>query len=127
LTIATDQRRDVVTSFLLLVGIPLDRRGCLRQERPPPVRDRLDLCEDLRFLFRRKIRPPVGELVELALELGPELPVCSSCCIRRVAKSSRTPSMIHADTTMAVDTITVLMRKRPIGPRPESTAGEVGS
>src|SRR6476469_7942448 len=61
-------------SFLLLVGIALDRCGCLRQERPPPVRDRLDLREDLRFLFRRKIRPPVGELVELALELGPELP-----------------------------------------------------
>src|SRR4051812_13718891 len=62
--------RTRASSLLWLVRIALDRRGGFLQERPPPVRDRFDLREDLRFLLRRNIRPPVGELVQLALELG---------------------------------------------------------
>jgi hypothetical protein len=82
---------------LRLGRISLDGRGRFEQERPPPVCDHLDLRQDLRFLFGREVRLRVGELIELVLELGPELPAPSdvadrsersNCCIRRSAKSS---------------------------------------
>src|SRR4051794_29864163 len=49
--------RTRASSLLWLVRIALDGRGGFLQERPPPVRDRFDLRDDLRFLLRRNIRP----------------------------------------------------------------------
>ena len=66
-------------SFLRLGRISLDGRGRFEQERPPAVCDHLDLRQDLRFLFGRQVRLRIGELIELVLELGPELPAAERC------------------------------------------------
>ena len=111
-------------SLLRLGRVALDGRGGFLQERAPPVRDCFDLREDLRFLLRRTMALPSASLssspsslVQNCLHDVAVRIVCSSCCIRRVAKPSRTLSRIDADRTMAAETITVLMRNRKIGPR----------
>jgi hypothetical protein len=56
------------------VGPSFDGRYRLHQERPPTIGDDFDLCQDPLFLFWRDIGLRISEMIELALELGPELP-----------------------------------------------------
>src|SRR6266478_5423074 len=107
---------------LSLLRLPFDGGGGFLEERAPSIRHGLDLRENLLFLLRRKIGSGVGKPSEVAART-----VCSNCSIRRVAKSSSRSSKIHPDTTMAAQTITVLIKKRPIGPRPDSALSDVGS
>src|SRR4051794_34799520 len=92
--------RAAAASLRWLVRIALDRRGGFLQERPPPVRDRFDLREDLRFFLRRNIRPPIGELVQFALELGPELPPA-----KRRGGPNRLLQLLHSPGRKAIQDV----------------------
>src|SRR5262245_20541422 len=119
-----------------LLRLPFDRRSRLLEEWPPAIGNDLDLRENLLFLFRRKIGSRIGEPIELALELGPK-----TVAAERSGSADRLLELFHPPRREVVQQIEQnpsghddgradddgLIKKRPIGPRPDSALSGVGS